>query len=85
MEILSWVLSIQSALMLWLMGNGDWRGPVVGLVGQVLWLWYVVATKQWGLMPGVVMFTVVNARNCWKMRATREQIGTVFQNQPEKL
>jgi hypothetical protein len=65
--LLQWSLSVSSIVMLWLMGDGKKSGPVVGLLAQILWVWYVCRTDQWGLMPGVAMFTIVNARNCWKM------------------
>jgi hypothetical protein len=67
---LQWSLSVQAMVMLWLMGNGNKWGPVVGIVGQIIWIWYSVKTEQWGLVPGVLMFTVIHARNCrkWWMR-----------------
>jgi len=65
--ILQWAISIQTMVMLWLLGNKDKRGTIVGLAGQVLWIWYVTKTAQWGLFPGVIVFTLIHARNCWKM------------------
>jgi hypothetical protein len=60
---MSWILSFTSALMLWLMGSKSKWGPRLGLVNQILWLIYVISIKEWGLIPGVVMYAVVHVRN----------------------
>jgi len=65
---MTWLLSATSALMLWLMGNKSIWGPRLGLANQVLWAIYVVATEQWGLLPGVAMYAVVHARNLARWR-----------------
>lgn len=65
---MTWILSILGIASLWLMGNKDIWGIYVGLVCQVAWIWYVIETKQWGLMPGVLVYTAVYIRNgiLWK-------------------
>lgn len=70
-SVLQWVLSIQSAIMLWLMGNGSKIGPAVGLFGQTVWIAYALRTKQYGLIPGIAMFTVVHSRNLAKLWTTK--------------
>ena len=60
---MAWVLSFTSALMLWLMGNKSKWGPRVGLANQVLWCIYAIYIQEWGLLPGVVMYAIVHARN----------------------
>ncbi len=74
-EVLQYAISIQAATMLWMMGDGNKRGPILGLCGQVLWIWYAWRTGQWGLMPGIAMFTVVHARNCIKMHRKPASAG----------
>ena len=69
MSCLSWVLSGTSALMLWLMGNKSAWGPRVGLLNQALWIVYAIATEQWGLLPGVAIYTVIHARNALRWRS----------------
>jgi hypothetical protein len=73
--VLQWALSLISVAVLWLMGNGSKYGPLVGLLGQLLWIYYVWHTRQWGLMPGVVMFTVVHGRNYVHMRKVPHESG----------
>lgn len=77
MEIMSWALSATSGLMLWLMGNKSKWGPVVGLTNQVLWVVYTVITKQWGLLPGVVLYAAIHARNLyrWKHEQLERRAG----------
>lgn len=69
-EILSWVLSGTSAVMLWLMGNKTKWGPRVGIANQVLWIVYCVWTQQWGLLPGVLLYTAIHIRNLIRWEAT---------------
>jgi hypothetical protein len=63
---LSWILSGTSALMLWLMGNKSKWGPRLGIANQVIWLIYAIMIKQWGLIPGVLIYAVVHIRNLAK-------------------
>jgi hypothetical protein len=70
-QILSWVLSLTSGLMLWKMGSKSIWGPRLGLMNQTLWMIYVVATRQWGLLPGVLAYTVIHARNLWRWERDR--------------
>ena len=54
--------------MLCLMGNKNKYAPFVGIGNQVLWVIYVLMTKQHGLLLGVVMYLVVHIRNAMKWR-----------------
>ena len=60
---LAWILSATSAVMLWLMGNKNKWGPRLGLLNQVLWLAFCLALKQWGLLPGIIIYAIVHIRN----------------------
>ena len=68
--MLSWVLSGTSAVMLWLMGNKTKWGPRVGIANQVLWIIYAIWTQQWGLLPGVLLYTAIHIRNLIRWEAT---------------
>lgn len=65
---LDWVLSGTSFVMLWLMGNKNSYAPMVGIFNQVLWIVYVVHTEHWGLLPGVLGYTLIHIRNAIKWR-----------------
>jgi hypothetical protein len=68
--ILEFLLSIFTIAMLWLMGSKSKWGPIVGLFGQIFWIWFVISNQIWGLAPGVLAVTIVTARNSiiwWKV------------------
>jgi len=65
---MDWVISFTSCAMLWMMGNKSKWGPILGLVNQVLWVIYCVHIHQYGLLLGVVAYTVVHIRNAWLWR-----------------
>ena len=58
-----WLLSAMTCAMLWLMGSRSKWGPRIGLASQPLWIVYCILTHQWGLLPGVVVYTFIQARN----------------------
>lgn len=62
----SYILSAVSLTSLWLMGNKNKLGIVVGLAGQILWLAYALMLKQYGLIIGVVAYTIIHVRNLLK-------------------
>lgn len=68
-QLLSWILSGTSAVMLWLMGNKTKWGPRVGIANQVLWIIYCAWTQQWGLLPGVLLYTAIHIRNLVRWEA----------------
>jgi hypothetical protein len=70
-QMFSWLLSITSGCMLWLMGNKFKWGPRLGLANQVLWIIYAIWLQQWGLLPGVVAYAVIHVRNLAKWNDNR--------------
>lgn len=62
----SYILSAVSLTSLWLMGNKNKLGIVVGLTGQILWLAYALMLKQYGLIIGVAAYTIIHIRNLLK-------------------
>ncbi len=67
----SYILSALSLTSLWLMGNKSVWGIVIGLLNQVLWVAYALMLKQYGLLIGVIAYTVIHIRNLVKW--TREK------------
>jgi len=45
------------------MGNKSPWGPRIGVLNQVLWFFYIATTEQWGLLPGVIIYTIIHIRN----------------------
>jgi hypothetical protein len=67
----AWLASAVSLAMMWAMGDRRYWAPWLGIFGQVFWLLLAIYTQQWGLVPAVVLYTIVHARNAWKWWALR--------------
>jgi len=65
-QVLSYVLSANSLVSLWLVGNKNKAGFVLGVINQALWVWYALMLKQYGLLIGVIAYTIINIRNLVK-------------------
>lgn len=63
---MTWLLSGLSLITLWLMGNKSKHAPLVGVLSQVVWFYYVFDTDQLGFLPGVIAYTVIHLRNSIK-------------------
>lgn len=50
-DALPWVMSSVTLYMTFLQGRKTWKAWAVGLVNQVLWLWFALSTQTWGLLP----------------------------------
>lgn len=65
---LPWLLSAITIWMTTLAGNKHPSAWAVGLLGQALWLGWIIAAEAYGLLPMNVALWVVYARNHWKWR-----------------
>lgn len=68
----SWLLTAGGVFGIWLAGRKDWRGWVVGLAMQVLWIVYAVVSKQYGFIVVSVCYGSVYALNWWRWGRTLE-------------
>lgn len=59
----SWILPCFGLFALWAVGNRWHWGWLVGLIGQVLWLAYGIATSQYGFALSALAFGSMYARN----------------------
>lgn len=64
----SWVLTGVGLVGFYLSGKKLWVGWAINLANQVVWLAYALVTRQFGFLPGVVLYGLLYARN---MRAWR--------------
>jgi hypothetical protein len=62
---MSYIISAISIVTFFLYGQQLVAGPILGFLGQFLWLYYVSKTKQKGLLPCVLFFFVIHAYNWW--------------------
>lgn len=65
-QILPVMLSVFTIIGMWLIGNKNKLGWVVGLLNQSLWVTFAVIFKAWGLLPLTVVLIVVYTRNLYK-------------------
>lgn len=70
---MQWILSICSVVMLWMMGNKYKYAPLIGIVVQVLWIFYAISLKQYGLLIGVITYMFVHMRNAYLWLRKGEQ------------
>lgn len=69
----SYILSALSLTSLWLMGNKNIWGIVVGLINQILWITYALMLKQYGLLIGVFAYTIIHIRNLVKWKTEEKK------------
>ena len=60
---MTWFISVLGIVLLVMYGNKSRFAPVFGIIVQLTWGGYVIATEQWGLLLGAVAFAVVHFRN----------------------
>lgn len=67
----SFILAGIGLLSLWVAGNHNKAGWMIGIIAQVLWFWYAIATEQFGFILSCFAYGWVYARN-W-LRWSREE------------
>lgn len=61
-----WVLSLIGCIMIWQVGNFKKFGWIVGLVAQVLWFIWIIASEQYGFLPQNFLLAALYAKNFWQ-------------------
>jgi nicotinamide riboside transporter PnuC len=56
----SWTLAAIGVTGLYLVTRRNWRGYVLGVGVQVLWIAYAVVTAQWGFIASALVYGAVN-------------------------
>lgn len=49
-DALPWIMSAITLYMTFLQGRKTWKAWAVGLVNQLLWLWFIITMQTWGLL-----------------------------------
>lgn len=65
---LPYILSGNTIYMMLLAGNQKKNAWAFGLAGQLLWLVWIVLTKNWGLLPMNIALWIVYGRNYLKWK-----------------
>lgn len=74
-SMMQWILSVLLIVNLYLMGNKTIWGPISGIIAQAVWVVYGIMTRQYGLVPGVVVLLLINIRNWRKWKAEEMIVG----------
>lgn len=70
-EYLPWLLSAITIWMTLLAGSLHRQAWLVGMVGQALWLIWIVLSETWGLIPLNIGLWIVYWRNHLKWRSSQ--------------
>lgn len=70
-QLIPWLTSAATLWGMYLVGNKNWWGWIVGLFNQVLWIILAVVFHTWGLLPLSACLIVLYARNLtrWRLSA----------------
>lgn len=67
-QLLPLATSVVTLIGMWMVGNKNPLGWLVGLGNQTLWGWFIVAFHAWGLLPLSCALSVVYSRNLLRWR-----------------
>lgn len=69
--VLSLVVSVVTLVGMWLLRRKDWRGWLVGLCNQSLWLVLIIQTHAWGLLllTGALIYIYTRGLIEWRREA----------------
>lgn len=67
-QLLPLLLSILTIIGMWLIGNKNRLGWVVGLINQGLWITFAIVFQAWGLLPLTLVLIFVYTRNLYKWK-----------------
>lgn len=72
--MLSFLVSVTTFVAMQLLAHKRIEGFYVGVVSQVLWVWLIVVTGQWGLflLTGAMLVTYVQGIRNWKRGVGRD-------------
>jgi hypothetical protein len=68
LQLIPLATSVVTVIGIWLAGNHDPRGWMLGIANQALWLWFIIAFGAWGLLPLLVVLLFTYSRNLVKWR-----------------
>src|SRR5215204_3197160 len=70
-EALPWIISAGTFAGTWAIGNKVWWCWLLVFFVQEIWLLYILTTRQWGLLPGMIALSSIHVRN--HLRWQREE------------
>lgn len=78
-QLISLLTSAGTIWGMWLAGNKNPLGWMVGLFNQILWLLFIVLFEAYGLLPLSAFLTVVYTRNLirWKAEEAEAEVDAI--------
>ena len=64
-KIIEIVTSVLTILVFYLMGNKWKYAPIVGIVCQIFWIWFVILSHSWFLGIATIFILGVHIRNTY--------------------
>lgn len=64
----SWVLACAGIAGIYFIGHKRWQAFLWMIGVECLWLWYSLATNQYGFILGSIAYSTVYARNAYRWR-----------------
>lgn len=74
-QLISLATASGTLFSMYLLGNKDKRGWIVGLLNQLLWGTFIVAFGAWGLAPLSVCLLFMYTRNLLKWRREEASVA----------
>ena len=62
-DFVAYILSAFTIYIAWQAGSKRRHTWLVGIAAQLLWLWWIVESENWGLLGGNITLAVVYTRN----------------------
>jgi hypothetical protein len=62
----TWIMSGITIFTMWLAGDKKKLAWILGLLNQVLWLYFIYDKQSWGLLPMTFAMVFIYARNLYK-------------------
>lgn len=62
-HIFPWVLSAETIVMMYMTGNKNKNGWLLGIFLQILWFIYIFIAKVWGFLPITIAMCGITIRN----------------------
>jgi nicotinamide riboside transporter PnuC len=65
---MSWVLSLVGITGLVAVGRHKWWGFAIGFGNEMLWVYFAISRREYGLILGAIMYGTVNVLNMIRWR-----------------
>jgi nicotinamide riboside transporter PnuC len=84
MQVWSWILAVGGITAMWLVGQHNKLGWLIGAALQVVWFVFAVITHQYGFIATAIVYSFVYARNWYRWRRLERDVAAQSQPTPEK-